>query len=108
MGRGTRAAEKLNAPVWAAPFAERTPFPETHKQFAGALPSAIGPLAKKLEGHDLVVVIGAPVFRYYPFVAGRLSPSGKPGPAGDGRPGMSGKAPVGDSLLATPALASRN
>lgn len=54
------------------PHPERTPFPETHPLYAGGLPFAIAPLSKKLEGHDLAIVIGAPVFRYYPYIAGSI------------------------------------
>jgi benzoylformate decarboxylase len=69
-------AERLQAPVFAAPIAERTVFPETHPQFQGMLPPAIGPLSKRLEGYDLIIVIAAPVFRYYPYVAGEFLPKG--------------------------------
>ena len=64
-----------NAKVWAALFAEQTPFPENHDLYAGSLPAAIGPFAEQLIGHDLVIVIGAPVFRYYPFVPGQFLPT---------------------------------
>ena len=30
----------------------------------------MGPLSKKLEGHDVALVVGAAVFRYYPFASG--------------------------------------
>lgn len=69
-------AEKLGAPVWAAPASERPPFPEHHPLYAGGLPFAIGPLSDRLAGHDLGIVVGAPVFRYYPYVAGRYLPEG--------------------------------
>src|SRR5580704_3862232 len=36
-----RLAEKLRAPVWAAPSAPRCPFPTTHPYFRGLLPAAI-------------------------------------------------------------------
>lgn len=96
---GIALAERLGAPVWTAPFAERTPFPESHPLHAGALPAAIGPLGEKLAGHDLVVVVGAPVFRYYPFIAGRFLPSGAKLLQVTDDPEMAAKAPVGDSLL---------
>ena len=64
-------AEKLQAPVYAPPASERCGFPEDHPQFAGTLPFAIGPLGDKLAGHDLMPVVGAPVFRDYPYVPGR-------------------------------------
>ncbi|TCN55955.1 thiamine pyrophosphate-dependent enzyme [Rhodococcus sp. SMB37] len=69
-------AEKLGAPVWAAPSSERPPFPEHHPQYRGGLPFAIGPLADRLAGHDVGIVIGAPVFRYYPYVAGGVPARG--------------------------------
>lgn len=101
---GVAVAERLGAPVWTAPFAERTPFPETHRQHAGTLPAAIGPLGEKLAGHDLVVVVGAPVFRYYPFVAGRHLPAGVPLLHVTDDPSASARAPVGDSLLSDSRL----
>ncbi|WP_235039276.1 benzoylformate decarboxylase [Kibdelosporangium aridum] len=55
-------AERIQAPVWAAPFSARCSFPEDHSLFAGFLPAARQPLAETLAGHDLVVVIGAPAF----------------------------------------------
>ena len=69
-------AEALNAPVWAAPASERAPFPEDHPLYIGGLPFAMGPLSDKLAGHDVAVVVGAPVFRYYPYVAGPYLPPG--------------------------------
>ncbi len=99
-----RFAETLGVPVWTAPFAERTPFPESHRQHAGALPSAIGPLGRKLAGHDLVVVVGAPVFRYYPMVAGDYLAAGTTLLQVTDDPGMAAKAPVGDSLVADAKL----
>jgi benzoylformate decarboxylase len=102
--QGVALAERLGVPVWTAPFAERTPFPETHRLHAGFLPSAIGPLGEKLAGHDLVIVVGAPVFRYYPFVPGRYLPQGAKLLQVTDDPNMSSKAPVGDSLLSDSRL----
>ena len=101
---GVAFAERLGVPVWTAPFAERTPFPETHPLHAGALPPAIGPLGDRLAGHDLVIVVGAPVFRYYPFVAGAYLPKGAKLLQITDDPDMSAKAPVGDSLLSDSKL----
>lgn len=102
---GIRLAEKLNICVWAAPASEVPPFPETHPLYAGGLPFAIGPLAKKLEGHDLAIVIGAPVFRYYPYVAGEYLPDGLRLLHITDDPSEAGRAPVGDSMLCDPVLA---
>jgi benzoylformate decarboxylase len=63
-------AERTRATVYGAPAAERVSFPEDHPLFQGNLPPAIAPLAARLKEHDLVVVIGAPVFRYYPHLPG--------------------------------------
>lgn len=98
-------AEKLNAPVWAAPASERPPFPEDHPLYAGGLPFAIGPLAKKLEGHDVAIVIGAPVFRYYPYVKGPYLPEKLHLLHISDDPEETGRAPVGDSLLCDAVLA---
>jgi benzoylformate decarboxylase len=96
---GIRFAEKYQAPVWEAPFCERTPFPETHALFAGVLPAAIGPLSGKLDGHDLIVVIGAPVFRYYPYVPGKYLPNEAQLIHVTDDPDQAAKAIVGDSLV---------
>jgi benzoylformate decarboxylase len=63
-------AERTRAAVYGAPAAERVSFPEDHPLFQGNLPPAIAPLAARLREHDLVVAIGAPVFRYYPHLPG--------------------------------------
>ena len=71
-----KLAEKLRAPVWSPPNSERSGFPENHPQFKGTLPSALKPLSDKLRGHDVALVVGAPAFRYYPYVPGDYLPPG--------------------------------
>jgi benzoylformate decarboxylase len=97
-------AEALNAPVWAAPSSERAPFPEDHPLYVGGLPFAMGPLSDKLAGHDVAVVVGAPVFRYYPYVAGPYLPSGLRLLHISDDPAETGRAPVGDSLVGDAVL----
>jgi benzoylformate decarboxylase len=97
-------AEALGAPVWAAPASERAPFPENHRLYSGGLPFAIGPLSKKLEGHDVALVVGAPVFRYYPYVAGPYLPDGMRLLHISDDPAETARAPVGDSLLGDAVL----
>jgi benzoylformate decarboxylase len=58
-------AEKTNAAVWISPFSSRCSFPERHPQFAGHLQASPGQLSDALREHDLVVVIGAPVFTFH-------------------------------------------
>ncbi|PVX85918.1 benzoylformate decarboxylase [Paraburkholderia unamae] len=100
-----RLAARLRCPVWAAPGEGRPGFPETHPQFMGSLPGAIGPLCERLEGHDVILVIGAPVFRYYPYVAGEYIPQGARLFHITDDPSEAARAPVGDSVLADPGRA---
>src|SRR4051812_17962062 len=60
-----RVAEKSKAAVWVSPFSARCSFPERHPQFAGFLHASPGQLSEALRAHDLVVVIGAPVFTFH-------------------------------------------
>ena len=60
-----QVAEKAKAAVWASPFSARCSFPERHPQFAGFLHASPGQLSDALREHDLVVVIGAPVFTFH-------------------------------------------
>ena len=101
-----KVAEKARAAVWASPFSARCSFPERHPQFSGFLHAAPGQLSDALREHDLVVVIGAPVFTFH--VEGHAS-------IFDGAtrlfqitddPGAAAITPVGNSIIATmkPAL----
>jgi benzoylformate decarboxylase len=60
-----KVAEKAKAAVWASPFSARCSFPERHPQFAGFLHASPGQLSDALREHDLVVVVGAPVFTFH-------------------------------------------
>jgi benzoylformate decarboxylase len=60
-----RVAEKARAAVWVSPFSARCSFPEVHPQFAGFLNASPAQLSDALRAHDLVVVIGAPVFTFH-------------------------------------------
>jgi benzoylformate decarboxylase len=102
---GIKFAERMKTPVYLAPLAERASFPQNHPQFRGALPIAIGPLSKKLRGHDLIIVIGAPIFRYYPYVAGEYLPEGAELLQVTNDPADAAAAIVGDSLLSDARLA---
>jgi len=100
-----KLAEALNVPVWAPPETERAAFPEDHALFQGFLPFAIAPLSEQFEGHDLVFVVGAPVFRYYPYVPGEYLPEGASLLHITDDPAEAARAPVGDSLLSDARLA---
>ena len=100
-------AERARAAVWVSPFSARCSFPETHPQFAGFLHASPGQLSDALRAHDVVVVIGAPVFTFH--VEGHPA-------VFDGAttlfqitddPGQAAVTPRGDSIIASmqPALA---
>jgi benzoylformate decarboxylase len=103
-----RLAEKTRASVWVSPFSARCSFPERHPQFAGFLHASPGQLSETLRGHDLVIVVGAPVFTFH--VEGHA-------PIFDGAtqlfqitddPEAAAVTPAGTSIIATmkPALAA--
>src|SRR6202047_2218498 len=102
---GIKFAERLKAPVYISPLADRASFPQTHPQFRGMVPIASEPLSKKLKGHDLIIVIGAQVFRYYPFIAGDYLPQGAELLQVTHDPWDAAAAVAGDSLLSDARLA---
>ncbi|MDT7580509.1 MAG: benzoylformate decarboxylase [Pseudonocardiales bacterium] len=69
-------AERLGAPVWQEPFGARAGFPQDHPLFAGHLPASRARLREALAGHDLVLTVGAPVFRQYPYEQGAFVNAG--------------------------------
>ncbi len=65
-------ADRLAMPVWQEPFGARAGFPEDRPRFAGHLPAGRAGVRSSLEGHDLVLVVGAAAFRQYPYEDGPL------------------------------------
>src|SRR5208337_1182281 len=65
---------------------------------------AIGPLCQKLEAHDVALVVGASVFRYYPYTPGPYLPDGMRLLHISDDPVETARAPVGDSLLGDAVL----
>ncbi len=63
-------AEKARAEVWAAPNSPLGGFPQDHPLFVGYLVLAQKKLAELLAPYDLVLVLGAQVFQYYPYMPG--------------------------------------
>ncbi|MFI1018293.1 benzoylformate decarboxylase [Streptomyces sp. NPDC020965] len=100
-------AERTGLPVWSAPTEGRVAFPKTHPQYRGTLPPAIAPLAQRLAGHDLVLVIGAPVFCYYPYVPGDYLPEGAELVQLTRDADEAARAPVGEAVVADLALTVR-
>src|SRR5918999_1508696 len=95
-------AERQRLPVFAspAPGGGRLGFPESHPNFRGVLPPAIGPVSETLAGHDLIVVAGASVFAYYPYIPGPLLPEGAALVAITSDPDEAARAPMGEAIVA--------
>lgn len=96
-------AQRWNIPTWAAPSLFRLPFPNRHPLFQGVLPAGIAPIAESLEQHDLVLVLGAPVFRYHQHVPGAYLASGTRLIQVTDDADAAARAPVGEALVAEPA-----
>jgi benzoylformate decarboxylase len=101
---GVAFAEKVGAPVYSSSLADRVSFPEDHRLYRGLLPMTIAGATELMRGHDLVIVIGAQVFRYYPYVPGEYLPQGTDLLQITADPEVAGAAPVGDSVLGDPLL----
>ncbi len=99
-------AERQRLPVWASPATGgvRLGFPESHPNFRGVLPPAIGPVGQTLEGHDLILVVGSSVFPYYPHIPGPLLPEGAQLVAITSDPDEAVRAPMGDAIVADVGL----
>ncbi len=69
-------AERHRARVFAAPMTGRCSFPEDHPLFAGALPPRRQLIVQRLQGHDLIVALGAPAFTYNVVEQGPHIPEG--------------------------------
>jgi benzoylformate decarboxylase len=94
-------AERIGAPVWISPLSGRSGFPENHALFRGFLPPVRGQVRARLDGHDLVLVLGAPVFTLHVHEEGPVLPEGARLFHMDCDPGQVAWAPVGTSLLTT-------
>ena len=98
-------AEKVGAPVYGGALPDRASFPEDHRLYQGQLPMTVAGVTERLRGYDLVAVIGAQVFRYYPYVAGEYLPEGTELLQITNDPHLAATAPVGDSLVGDVLLA---
>ncbi|WP_069817285.1 benzoylformate decarboxylase [Streptomyces sp. TP-A0874] len=93
-------AERLAVPVWTAPTPPRCPFPTRHPLWQGVLPPSIAGVSEHLAGHDLVLVLGAPVFRYHAYRPGPWLPEGTELVAVSADPSSAARAAFGDALVA--------
>lgn len=100
MDRLVALAEHLDAAVWAAPSLYRLPFPNRHRLFRGVLPAGIASISSAFDGHDLVVAIGAPVFRYHQYEPAAYLPEGTRVVQITDDPDAAARAPFGRSVIA--------
>ncbi len=100
-------AELQRLAVYATPATGggRLGFPEDHPLFQGILPPAVLPMGEALAAHDFVLCVGTSVFPYYPNVPGPLLAEGTTLVAITTDPQEAARAPMGDAILADPALA---
>ncbi|MBR0814242.1 benzoylformate decarboxylase [Bradyrhizobium diazoefficiens] len=101
-----RVAEKAKASVWVSPFSARCSFPERHPQFAGFLHASPAQLSDALREHDLVAVIGAPVFTFHVEGHAAIFDGGATIFQITDDPDAAAVTPIGTSIIATmkPAL----
>jgi benzoylformate decarboxylase len=96
-------AERLDCPVWQESFGARAGFPQDHRLFAGHLPADRPRLRAVLAGHDLVLAVGAPVFRQYPYTEGPLVAAGTTVAVVSEDPAEVHRSPAALGILAPPA-----
>jgi benzoylformate decarboxylase len=92
-------AERHEAPVWVSPLSSRNSFPEQHRLFAGFLPADRAKIVAHLEGSDLILVLGAPVFTYHVAGEGPHIPQDASLVQLTDDPAAAARAPVGVSIV---------
>src|SRR4051794_23673557 len=103
----TTIAERLGAPVWQESFGARAGFPQDHPRFARHLPADRPRLRRVLGGHDVVLAVGAPAFRQYPFMPGPFVEPGTRVAVVTEDPAEAHRSPAELAVLAPPAAVCR-
>jgi benzoylformate decarboxylase len=96
-------AEHLGCPVWQESFGGAAGFPQDHELFAGFLPAGRKRLRETLAGRDLVVAVGAPIFRQYIYEPGPLVEPGTRLAVITDDPDEAHRSPADLALLAPPS-----
>lgn len=102
---GVDLAEKCGAGVYLTIEPARISFPTKHPNFLGTLGTPIASVRKQLTGHDLVIVFGAPVFRYHAWSPGSYLPDGTQVVMITADPDQAARAPMGDAIVGDPVVA---
>jgi benzoylformate decarboxylase len=92
-------AEQHQTAVWVSPMSARNSFPERHPLFAGFLPADRAAIVARLQGADLIVALGAPVFTYHVEGHGPHIPEGAALIQLTDDPAAAAWCPVGTSIL---------
>ena len=100
-------AERHRAAVYVPPMSARCGFPETHRLFAGFLPAMRERIVDRLQGHDFILVLGAPAFIYHVEGTGPHIPDGARLAQIVDDPQMAAWTPGGDSVVASLDLAAK-
>lgn len=101
-------AEQQSASVYVAPMSSRCSFPEDHRLFAGFLPAMREKIVSLLEGHDMILVLGAPAFSYHVEGRGPHVPAGATLFQIIDDPATAAWTPVGTSIVANLKLGLRD
>jgi benzoylformate decarboxylase len=99
-------AERLGAPVYQEAFSGQAGFPQDHPQWAGPLPFLRPQLRETLEPYDLVVAVGAPVFRQTAYDPGPFVRAGTVLAMISDDPDEVHRSPVELAVLGAPGLVS--
>ncbi|CAN5842879.1 hypothetical protein BH23ACT11_BH23ACT11_06440 [soil metagenome] len=94
--------------MWQEPVTARAGFPQDHRLFQGFLPFAQRKTAERLTPYDVVLVLGAPVFTYYPYVPGPVVAKGTQVFQITDDPEEAVRAAVGTSVVGDLDLATRS
>jgi len=100
-------AERYQAAVWVSPMSGRNSFPENHRLFAGFLAADREKIVESLNGHDLILVLGAPVFTYHVEGVGPFIPAGSQLFQLINDPAMASWTPIGVSIVTDMKLGIR-
>ena len=99
--------ERLRAEVWADANTPLAGLPQDHPLFRGHLALAQKRVAEQLSPYDVVLVLGAPVYLYYPYVPGLVEEEGTGVLEITEDPGVANRAAMVDAIIGDAGTANR-